>query len=116
MKTIKNYQYEEAVKRVKKIKGFYRHVMVYIVVNIVLLILKRKTLIFLINEKSIDDHGFINWMNIDIISTPIIWGIGLLIHGLFVYRHKFSFFKGWEERKIREIMNEEDEVERKKWE
>ncbi len=116
MENTKYTKYEEALKHVKKIRGFHKHVLVYFIINIILLVLKRKAIIFVLNETTIDDPGFLHWMNVEIIGTPILWGIGLLIHGLYVYRHKFSFFKGWEERKIKELMNKDSEIENKKWE
>ena len=116
MENTKNNKYEEALKHVKKIRGFHRHVIVYFIINIILLFIKRKAILQIFNETTIDDPGFIYWMNVDIIGTPILWGIGLLIHGLYVYRFKFSFFKGWEERKIKELMNKDSEIESNKWE
>ena len=35
-------QYEKALKRVKKIKGFYTHLLVYVVINLMIVILIRK--------------------------------------------------------------------------
>ena len=42
-------------------------------------------------------------------TTPFFWGIGLLFHGLNVFKHNFHFFKDWEERKIKEFMEKEEE-------
>ena len=116
MENTKYNKYEEALKNVKKIKGFYRHVIIYFIINIILIIIWRKAIFHILNETPIDDPGFIYWMDVNILSTPILWGIGLLIHGLCVYRFKFPFFKGWEERKIKEFMNEDSSIESNKWE
>ena len=41
-------KYQQALKRVKKIKGFYSHLLVYIVINSMLLI---------VNYNNLNDHG-----------------------------------------------------------
>ena len=43
------------------------------------------------------------------LSTPFFWGIGLFFHGLYVFQHKFNFFRQWEERKIKEYMEKDEE-------
>lgn len=115
MESNKYNKYEKAVEHVKKIKGFYRHVLIYFVINIVLIVSKKIPVLYVLVDKQKDDQAFIDWVNINIWSTPIIWGIVLLIHGLYVYRYKFSFFRGWEERKIKELMEEDNSVESSKW-
>ncbi|MCW9037746.1 2TM domain-containing protein [Altibacter sp.] len=42
-------------------------------------------------------------------TTPFFWGIGLTFHGLYVFQDRFRFFKNWEERKIREYMEKDEE-------
>ena len=64
-------RYEEAVKKVKKLKGFYTHALVYLVINIMLVILNIQNL----NEGE-SYFQFKNFM------TAFCWGIGLLAHGL----------------------------------
>ena len=87
----KNIQYERAKKRVKAIKGFYIHAMVYVLVNGLILLLKF--------QKN-DDIEFHDW-------GIGLWGIGLLIHGLSVFLPNFIFGKDWEEKKIRELMDKD---------
>ena len=86
-------KYEKAKKRVEEIKGFYSHLIVYVVVNIGL---------FLLNLFTSPGAWWFYW--------PLLgWGIGLFFHtmGVFV----FSKFPGkqWEERKIKEVMNKMNE-------
>lgn len=116
MENTKYTKYEEALKHVKKIRGFHRHVIVYFIINIVIVALGWKLANFVLNTTPNPEKGFIDWMYLNVWSTPILWGIGLIIHGLCVYRFKFSFFKRWEERKIKEIMDEDNTIESKKWE
>jgi len=89
-------QYDKAIKRVKKIKGFYRHLMVYIVINIMLIIINIQNL-----DKGESYFQFKNFM------TAFFWGIGLVAHGLSVFGPQILFSKEWEERKIKELMDKE---------
>ena len=91
----KNNSYTKAKKRVDEIKGFYSHVMVYIFINILILI----AIYF---NKHDDAEGF--W-RLETLFTAFFWGIGLLIHGLTTFNVPFFFGKDWEERKIKEILD-----------
>ena len=95
-------KYQQALKRVKKIKGFYTHLMVYVVINIGILIANYPH-----NEH---DEIFWRWQTF---STALFWGIGLAAHGLSVFLPSFMMGKDWEERKINELMEKERQ---NKWE
>lgn len=91
-----NLRYREAERRVKKIKGFYIHAMVYFFVNI-----------FIIASKAIDqDLGEVFW-EWDLLALPLFWGIGLAAHGLSVFLPAFILGKDWEEKKIKELMDKD---------
>ena len=111
----KDYEkYEKAKKRVKEIKGFYAHLRIFILVNLIIIIGRFVVLKYVI---SIEDQtaDFLNWIDWNTFITPVLWGIGLLIHGLVVFNKKLRFFnKDWEEKKIREFM-EEEENNRERW-
>ena len=84
-------KYQKAKERVEAIKGFYTHLIVYIVVNLIL---------FSINMIVSPDSLWFFW--------PLIgWGIGLAMHALSIYGFGRWFSADWEERKIREIMENE---------
>lgn len=92
-----NSTYESAKKRVEAEKGFYSHLVAYIIINSALLLL------------NIDfDLNFSNWLRWNILTTPFFWGIGLLIHGVCVFGIKTKLFRDWEEQKIKELMNKDD--------
>ncbi|RLD29496.1 MAG: hypothetical protein DRI70_02260 [Bacteroidetes bacterium] len=101
MEDFNSEKYDRALKRVKDIKGFYSHLVVYIIVNLLLMLA----------HLGIFTHGFvhINLSSWSYFTTPFFWGIGLFFHGLFVFQHKFRFFKDWEERKIKEFMEKDEE-------
>ncbi len=83
--TTENIAYERAVKRVKELKGFYGNLISYCIVIPFLVIIN-----LLISPERI----WFYW--------PMLgWGIGILAHGM----NTFAIGRNWEEKKIREIMN-----------
>ena len=93
--------FEIAYKKVKRIKGFYSHLKVYLIVNIILIVsnMNRDFLRIRFNENDLFD-----W---ETYSTAIFWGIALLIHAFTVFGPELFFGSNWEQRKIQEYMNQE---------
>jgi len=83
--------YIQAKKKLDKIKGFYAHLFWYLVVNafIAFIVLKNS------NPEDLTFWSF---------STAIFWGIGLAFHAYGVFAKNWLFTKNWEERKIKEFM------------
>jgi uncharacterized integral membrane protein len=95
-KFIENDKYERAAKRVKRIKGFYSHLIVYIVVNLMIVV---------INVQNLEQgESYFQWQNFITLGS---WGIGLLAHGMSVFMPSIILGKNWEERKIKEYMEEQ---------
>jgi hypothetical protein len=97
-----NYNEEDkyylAKKKVENIKGFYGNLTSFIGVNIVLIF---------INLYTTPNHLWFYW--------PLIWwGVGVVFHGLKVFEVFPVLGKGWEEKKIKEIMDKEKEK-KNKW-
>ena len=93
---IEKERYERAANRVKRIKGFYTHAVVYVVVNLMIVI---------VNIQNLDaGESYFQWQNF---TTLGFWGIGLLAHGLSVFMPSIILGKNWEERKIKELMDNE---------
>ena len=85
-------KYQEAKERVEEIKGFYFHLITYIVINAVLIV---------INLLTSPEYLWFIW--------PIIgWGVGLVIHAITVFGNLWG--KSWEERKIKEIMEKDKRI------
>ncbi|MFP2996684.1 2TM domain-containing protein [Spongiivirga sp. MCCC 1A20706] len=101
MKNYSQQKLERARKRVKDLRGFYSHVLVYIIINIFIAIGH-----YIIEYKYFPEQDFSGW---SYLTTPIGWGIGLLVHGLWVHRVGFSLFRNWEQRKIEQLMKEDQE-------
>lgn len=94
--TNQDLEYELAAKRVKRLKGFYTHLLVYILVNIFIIVVNFQDLK---PGESYFQHK--NFM------TALFWGIGLSAHAFSVFVPHFLFGNNWEERKIREFMEKD---------
>lgn len=101
--------YERAKKKVERIKGFYKHLIVYILVNIALLLVRESVTVNILGPEILGDPDFLNWINWNVFGTPIIWGIGLLFHGLSVYSHVSLLGSNWEARQIEKYMKEDED-------
>jgi hypothetical protein len=89
---IENSSYLRAVERVEEIKGFYSSIIAYCIVI---------PFLIYINLTYVPQfHWF--WF-------PIMgWGIGLIFQGFKAFGYNPFLGKNWEERKIREYMNEDN--------
>lgn len=113
MKNSTSRSYAIARKRVEKIERFYKHVITYLVCNVILLSIKTEGFSFLM-EKGVSDPKFFEWLHWNIVGTTIIWGLGLLGHGLYVFKVegrswslKPVFLKRWEEKQLKKYMQED---------
>ncbi|MEN6593107.1 MAG: 2TM domain-containing protein [Methanobacterium sp.] len=84
--------YEKAKKRVEELKGFYRHLISYVIIV---------TFLALVNFLTYPEFW---WF----LFVAFFWGIALIAHGLSTFTKGRLFSKDWEERKIREYMEEEE--------
>ena len=99
----KEQQYIKAKKRIKDIKGFYSHLVVYIVINIGI---SGVVIYGLTGGEGFNfDEAIVNF---GVYATWLFWGIGLFFHWLGVFGFNNILGKNWEERKIRELMKKEE--------
>ena len=83
-------------------------------INVILVVLKLKLYRFF-TEQGIVDEGLYQWLDWNIIGTPILWGIGLGIHAFYVFglqskrwsQLKPRFIVEWEERQIKKYMDQD---------
>jgi len=81
---------KQARRTVRRLKGFYIHLGVYVLINAMLV---------LINLTMSPNVLWFYW--------PLGgWGIGLAAHALSVYVFGSMFGSDWEERKINELINQ----------
>ncbi|SEL41018.1 2TM domain-containing protein [Aquimarina amphilecti] len=97
-------KYRNAKKRVQEEQSFYTHLSIYIVINIAIIIVILQ----------LKDYFYDGYLIPNLISSPLLWGIFLLGHGLWTFRKKNGlgqlfkksiFSKKWEEKKIKELIN-----------
>ena len=102
IKTPEDLRLERITKRVKEMKGFYKHLTVYVLVNAFLIL----TTYFNLEkgEKFLDFGTF---------SVAFFWGIGLVFHAANVFGKNIFLGEDWEEKKIKEFM---DKKQNTKWE
>ena len=94
IRTPEELRLERITKRVKEIKGFYKHLAAYIFVNILLLCIHY----FNLNKGEV-------FFKFSTFSTPFFWGIGLIFHAFNVFGRNAILGADWEEKKINEYMN-----------
>ncbi|MEZ2415621.1 2TM domain-containing protein [Muriicola sp. E247] len=88
---IEDKRYEKAKERVQEIKGFFGNLLAYCIVI-----------------------PFLAWLNYRTTDFPWVlfpalgWGIGLITHGMEAYGYNPLWGKRWEERKIKEFMEQDD--------
>ena len=92
--------FEVAYRKVKRIKGFYSHLKVYIIVNAIIIVssLNRD----LIGSR-FQDSGIFEWHTY---TTAFYWGIAVLIHAFTVFGLDRFFSDDWEQKKIQKYMDE----------
>jgi hypothetical protein len=87
---IEDKRYEKAKERVEAIKGFYGNLTAYLIVIPILMYINYRTTSFA-------------WF----IFPALGWGFGLLGHGLQAFGYNPLFGRSWEERKIKEYMEDD---------
>ncbi len=88
---IDDKRYKKAKEHVEQLKGFYGNLLAYCIVIPFLAILNYNTTAF-------------PW----VIFPAIGWGFGVAVHGMEVFGYNPLWGKSWEERKMREFMEDED--------
>ncbi|WP_264521923.1 2TM domain-containing protein [Flavobacterium sp. N1994] len=84
-------RYQRAKKQVDEIRGFYGHLLSFVLVMLILLF---------INLKYTPQNLWFFW--------PMLgWGIGLLFHGLKAFNFSPFLGKDWEQKKIKEFIDKE---------
>lgn len=94
MKTDEN-KYFKAKERVAELKKFYNALFTFVVVNLFFVLINYMT-----NGL---EYAWFWWVTVS-------WGLGMVFYAFKVFGWNLIFSKNWEERKIREIMEKEDDI------
>ena len=95
--------YLRAKERVDKLRGFYNHLVIYILINIGITsykIIRNLTHGEAFHEAVFDLGTFAIWG---------LWGVGLGLHAFSVFGLPYLLGNNWEEEKIKQFMKEEEE-------
>ena len=106
MENKEHNKFERAQHRVARIRRFYNHLGVFIIINATLLLSKNKMAIAFLGERATDYPEAMNWIKWNI----YIWLVILAIHALLVFGNVPFFVKKWEERQMKRIMEDENET------
>lgn len=98
----KEQQYVLAKKRVEKLGKFYKHLSVYIAVNVFL------SAIFIYNDINAGDSFEEAFFNLGNYKIWFWWGIGILFQALNTFGLPFLLGKNWEQRKLQQYLKEEE--------
>ncbi|WP_111707489.1 2TM domain-containing protein [Lutibacter citreus] len=93
---LENQKFIRAQKKVKAIKGFYIHLIVYLSVNA-----------FIILSRVLSGDGLSALYDWSSYGTLIFWGIGIFFHAFGVFGMDFILGKAWEDKKIKELMDKD---------
>jgi hypothetical protein len=94
LKTPEDLRLERIKRKVKSIKGFYKHLMAYVLVNLFL---------FAITYGQLE--AGVSFWNISTFAVAFFWGIGLAFHAANVFGKNIFLGDDWEEKKIKELMD-----------
>lgn len=99
-----------AKERVSKIKGFYRHIGVFVLFNIPLVLFEDRMAAAIFGERVASNPKAMEWVDWHL----FIWGAILVIHALLVFGRIPAWIKKWEDRQIAKYMkrNSYDQSER----
>ncbi len=100
MEAKKSVAYLRAKKKIETLKGFYSHLAVYIIINTVIILI----------SANIFGKGELDFSHSKNYFTAFFWGIGLISHAIyviFVLYSKNNYLKRWEEKKIKQFLDEE---------
>jgi hypothetical protein len=103
---IKESTYKQAEKRVKRIRDFYNHLQIFVIIMAPILLFSNSIIGFF--ESYIDYENTLEWVKVSIWINALLWFIGVAIHGVFVFKDKVNFIDKWEKNKVDEFMNRKD--------
>ncbi|WP_062054828.1 2TM domain-containing protein [Sediminicola sp. YIK13] len=99
--------FQKAKKRLERLKSFYTHLSVFLIVNggLIITYFFTKPSIF----QATTNKEFIKWVDWNVLLTPIIWGVFLIAHASCVFQWRLPFLQRWEERQYNKIIEKENQ-------
>jgi len=92
-----------AKHKTEKLKRFYMHSIIYVIINCGLIFVK-------VNRNMNNGESFADaFFEFNTFSTAIIWVVVLAIHAFSVFGNTFILGSKWEEEKIKQYIKEEQQ-------
>jgi len=95
--------YKVVESRVKRIKNFYNHLQLFLLMLLFLFFFSNTIIEFfearMSNANSLQGLKPYIWINAS------LWLFGIVIHGIYAYKYKMNFVTQWEKKKVAELMN-----------
>ena len=101
MSTVRMNKHIKAKKRVKQLKGFYTHLLIYVLINTLLLVIK------MIGSYHYGDYFMGSLWHFSTFAPWLFWGVGLSFHAIKVFNKNPFFNKEWEDRQIQKYLDED---------
>lgn len=98
----KEQQYAFAKKKVEKIGKFYKHLSIYIAVNLFL------SAIFIVGDMNDGDTLEEALFNFGNFKIWMYWGIGILFQAINTFGLPLFLNKDWENKKLKQYLEEEN--------
>ena len=98
-------KHQRAIKRVKELKGFYRHLRIFVIVNALLYLVKSGVLNSWMPKGFPTESYYFDWVHINC----LVWALIVVVHAIILYRHKLPFLKKWEEKQIQKYIEKDKE-------
>ena len=99
----KNRGLKQARKIVRRMRGFYNHLQIFIIIMLFVLLFSNTFIDFF--ESYIENKNSLEKVKVNIWINVLLWLIAFVMHGLFVFKFKMNVIDDWEENKVAEFMN-----------
>lgn len=99
---------KRAKRRIEELKGFYVHLVIFVVINLSISINK------ILRNIQYGETFWDAFWDFGTFAVWIFWGVGLIFHASKTFNYNPFFSKEWEEKQIKKFM-EEDRKESEKY-
>ncbi|MEP5255210.1 MAG: 2TM domain-containing protein [Winogradskyella arenosi] len=96
-----NNAYQRAKSKVEKLKDFYTHLCVFVVINTVISAVK------IMNNLNNGETFWEALIDFSTLITWMVWGVALVLHALSAFEILVFFGDEWRAKKIEEFMKDE---------
>jgi hypothetical protein len=88
-----NEKYERAKKRVRALRDFYGHVIIYLIINVFLIV---------VNLISTPERLWFYWVTLG-------WGIAVILNAISVFGIGGIWGSDWEDKKIKQMLKKDNQ-------